>query len=96
MWKLNDHSCQVLDGHEAEVRDIAFSPDGACLASGDNSGFVCLWDLNNDGRCTRTLHDECLGMIYSVTFSPDGRTLVASAGQNNGDGTGSIFLGSFG
>eukprot|EP00978_Attheya_sp_CCMP212_P001376 scaffold2881_cov45-Attheya_sp.AAC.1 len=88
LWRLADHSCQFLEGHEEEVRDIAFSPDGAYLASGDNNGFVRLWDLNY-GRCIRTLRDERLGMIYSVAFSPDRRT-IASAGQNGGDGTGTI------
>ena len=35
----------TLEGHTAEVRSLAFSLDGAALASGARDGTVLLWDL---------------------------------------------------
>jgi WD40 repeat protein len=75
-----------LEGHLV-VRALAFSPDGACLASsGDffDNGVVRLWNVN-DGRCTRYMDDWRLHDICSIAFSPDGRTLAA-AGNNFDDG----------
>jgi WD40 repeat protein len=58
----------------AEVRGIAFSPDGGQLATGGTDGIVKFWDLKT---CTKRLalkkqHSE----INSVAFSPDGTQLV--------------------
>lgn len=59
---------------------IAFSPDGATLASGGDDKAVHLWDTTS-GTQIRALEGHT-GGVYSVAFSPDGKTL-ASAGKNN-------------
>ncbi|MBN2006791.1 MAG: WD40 repeat domain-containing protein [Anaerolineae bacterium] len=78
------------------VAKIAFSPDGTILASGDNHGYVKLWQLDrntpspdgapsDDGTTLR----ETLKMrtnIFSIAFSPDGTMLAA------GDGYGTVSL----
>jgi len=55
------------------VYGVAFSPDGATLASADNT--VILWDVK-----TRTPRGEPLarhtGTVWGVAFSPDGATLA--------------------
>jgi WD40 repeat protein len=62
-------------GHTAEVRWLAFSPDGWILATAAADGTVRLWNVE-DGRewvCLRG-HE---GKVWSVSFSPDGRLLVS-------------------
>ena len=60
----------VLSGHRSELTDVAFSPDGATLATVDGDGTVRLWD----GETGRPRTDALEGT--AVSFSPEGDTLV--------------------
>jgi WD40 repeat protein/serine/threonine protein kinase len=63
-----------LDGHGDRVNALAFSPDGALLATASTDRTVKLWDLAGD-REPRTLFHP-VGGVGAVAFSPDGRRLV--------------------
>ena len=54
---------------------MAFSPDGATLATDSRGGTVKLWDVASR-RCVATLegHD---GAVSSISFSCDGGTLAS-------------------
>jgi WD40 repeat protein len=67
-------------GHANRVASVAFSPDGAELASVDLDGTVRLWDPET-GQELRAITGHA--DVSSVVFSPDG-TMLASAGV---DGT---------
>ena len=71
----------VMRGHGGVVRDVAFSPDGARLASASDDGTVRIWSVST-GKLERTLRGHAQSVV-SVAFSPDGRR-VASSGA---DGT---------
>ena len=66
---------QTLTGHTAYVYKVAFSPDGALLATASGDGTARLWDIAT-GRAIRTLACHADG-VYKVAFSPDG-TLLAT------------------
>ncbi len=57
---------------------LAFSPDGATLASGAADGGLVLWDIRTLARIAQPLRGHSAA-IESVAFSPDG-SLLASAG----------------
>ena len=61
------------------IRSLAFSPDGATLASGSADGKIRLWEVET-GRflSTFTAHD---GLVLALAFSPQGKVL-ASGGSD--------------
>jgi WD40 repeat protein/predicted Ser/Thr protein kinase len=65
----------TLDGHEAEVQDIEFSPDGKVLVSGDIDGTINEWDVKTGEKL---LSWEHTGGILAVAFSPDGSCLATT------------------
>ena len=74
--KDDQPSGELLE-HEAEIRIIAFSPDGQTLASGSDDGMIILWDVKNrQPRGQLTGHEV---IVTSVAFSPDGKTLASGS-----------------
>lgn len=62
---------------------LAFSPDGAIIATGSDGGTARLWDAASRrqlGAPITRVKYEC-GRVY-VAFSPDGRTLAVACSDN--------------
>jgi WD40 repeat protein len=57
------------------VQALAFGPDGKVLASADAAGRVAFWDLTSAQPAARRVRDAVGGEVYSLAFSPNGRTL---------------------
>ena len=67
----------LLVGHTEPVDSVAFSPDGATLASGSRDRTVRLWDVLT-WKPTRTLAGHT-DSIDAIVFSPDGSTLASKS-----------------
>lgn len=65
-------------GHTADVRSVAFHPNGRVLASGGFDGAVRVWNLDT-GEPVRhwAAHN---GFVERVSFTADGRRLVTCGG----------------
>ena len=81
MVKLRDVASRTVvtthGGYDFGLACLAFSPDGAIIATGHGNGTIMLWDV-----ATRTLAATLAGHngeVYSVAFSPDGNTLASGA-----------------
>lgn len=66
----------ILTGFEARVNQVAVSPDGSTLASGDEDGTIRVWNLRDLGA-EPTLLTAHTGAVNSVAYSPDGLALVS-------------------
>jgi WD40 repeat protein len=83
-WYYWDRVCHaelhVLKGHKWRVMGVAYSPDGALLASagGDGDPVVKIWDAVT-GEELRALHGHEY-LVSQVTFSPDGKVLATCSG----------------
>jgi WD40 repeat protein len=80
-WKIE----HVLTGHKGNIRSLAFSADGARLASVAQEKTVRVWS-RQDGSCERTLEGHT-DLVRDVAFAPDGGRLLT----NSKDGTARIW-----
>ena len=80
---------QTLSGHQASIRDIAFTPDGlkavSCdgRAPGDKLGFkldasLAVWDLSTGAALWNRPADRNGRLAGAVAVSPDGGTVVCT------------------
>jgi WD40 repeat protein len=82
----------VLSGYTDNVNSIAFSPDGRTLASGscsehDSQSGICtqgevrFWDVASHKMIDKPIaaHTDA---VFSVAFSPDGKTLASGGGDS--------------
>jgi len=60
---------------------LAFAPDGATLAVGQQDGKITLWDAASG--CIRSTLDGHTGFVASLAFAPDGATLASSASDRS-------------
>jgi WD40 repeat protein len=79
LYEVDTGTERHLAGHRDFVSGLAFSPDGATLATGSMDGTIGLWNTQT-GAALATLPGH-MQETTDVAFSPDGRTL-ASLGQN--------------
>jgi WD40 repeat protein len=68
---------RTFEGHSGRVETVAFSPDGARIASGSCDHTIKLWDVAS-GHLLRTFegHSDC---VQSVAFSPDSARIASGS-----------------
>jgi WD40 repeat protein/serine/threonine protein kinase len=67
-----------MNGHLERVTDIVFTRDVKRIFSSSFDGCIRIWDLDT-GTCLLRLGEFESGEIYSLSLSPDGKTVAAGA-----------------
>ncbi|WP_254721813.1 WD40 domain-containing protein [Kovacikia minuta] len=94
LWDAQTGDClKTFVGHTYSVNAIAFSPNGHFLATSSQDATIRLWDLRISGHSSPTIACEDrsdvandsmqllghLSRVWSVAFSPDGKTLASGS-----------------
>jgi WD40 repeat protein len=83
LWRVADGTeIAVMKGHADRVFVLAIA-SGGTIASGDDSGEIRLWN-GETGAYLRTLAQQGT-VVGSLSFSPDGKTLLSSTGAGTGE-----------
>lgn len=84
LWTLDDADAAApvrLRTRGNGLTTIAFSPDGALLAAGDQSGRVWLWDLSRPVRAAQAW-DAHANEINTVAFGADRNRLITASADH--------------
>ena len=76
IWNVVDGTVlRTLAGHEGQVLDAVFSPDGKLIATACSDGEIRIWEADS-GKLQRRLtgHEDA---VHCVRFSNDGQRLVS-------------------
>lgn len=81
--RIQHHAVGVLRQHTQEVCGLAWSPDGAYLASGANDNTLCIWSANDSqSRNAAPAHvlTDHQAAVKALAWCPHERNLLASGG----------------
>ena len=74
----------VLEGHDSEVKSIAFSPTSPLIATCSRDKSIWIWeDLDNDDYETVAVLQEHEGDVKCVAWHPDEELLASSSYDDN-------------
>jgi WD40 repeat protein len=75
--------CEELSGHQNEVKCVAWSPDGATLATCARDRTIWTWDAQGGAwECASVLHGHVQD-VKSVAFHPTNPSMLVSASYDN-------------
>jgi len=78
IWSAINGSLLLTVEEGNDVTFVAFSPDGAKLATGRRHKTACVWDAANGNKLLELQHES---YVTSVAFSPDGTKIATGSGN---------------
>jgi WD40 repeat protein len=82
IWDMSAQTiAHTITGHSDCIYAVAFSPDGATLATASYDKLIKVWDVAT-AKEIRTLKDH-IDAIYALAFTPDGKRLVSGSADRS-------------
>jgi len=94
IWDIKDnYNCiKIIDDHSGYVTSVSYNSTGEYLVSSSADFSVKIWDVKNDYKCVKSLiadseldlnkpfllYEKISPVVYSASFSPDSRYVVAA------------------
>jgi WD40 repeat protein len=92
LWNVADgRLIKVMQGHNDQVSTLAVSPKDGTIASGDSGGEIRLWDGRTGDVLRSAPFARLGGYVGKLSFSPDGRLLLATCGFTGCKNTQKVF-----
>jgi WD40 repeat protein len=76
-----------MEGHDKDINDLSYSPDGRYLVSVSKDRTLRFWDTLSGSQIGEPVDTAVVGDTSYVGFSHDGRRVFISAGRLSLDGT---------
>ena len=76
VWNLRTGDAVEVRGHEGTIASLAFSPDGASLATASETT-AAIWDGRSGTSIAALLGHR--GLVLGAAFAPDGRAVVTGS-----------------
>lgn len=64
------------------INAAAYSPDSQTIVTGNQNGMVHFWDVST-GKLKTTFTGDKDGIIFNITYSPDGKTIAVVSSYND-------------
>lgn len=77
MGSEHEYPYHTIEGHQAAVVGVAWSPNSELFASASFDGTVCLWNANHK-RLVAVLEGH-MAEVFSVCFTPEGDLLASKS-----------------
>ncbi len=82
LWDVRSNTrTSMFRGHNGDITDLAYSPDGKYIASSSRDGTVKLWNISNKSIEHTFIGSEKVIAFLSLAFSSDGQYLAAGTDQ---------------
>jgi WD40 repeat protein len=82
LWDLTTGQKIALTGHRAPVTQLAFSPDGHCLASGSCDTTALVWDVTSLGLGGKVADGKALAGLWQDLGVDDPKVVYAAVCQS--------------
>ena len=71
----------ILTGY-TRINAAAYAPDSKTIVTGNQDGMVHFWDVST-GALKNTFTGDKNGIIFDITYSPDGKTIAVVSSYND-------------
>ena len=85
LWNLSGEEVDILEGENSSdvghdiINTIAFSSDGKLLASGDDKGYIKIWDFTNKKLLLFNKTKQHDSAVTSLAFIPNTQILISGS-----------------